>query len=53
MDVVSAYLAGELHKEDEEIYMDLPERMLIREGDEGKVYRILKSLYGLKQSARL
>ena len=48
MDVVSAYLTGELHKKDKKIYIDLPKKMLIREEDEGKVYRILKSLYGLK-----
>ena len=33
--------------------MDLLEGMLIREEDEKKIYRILKSLYGFKQSARL
>ena len=53
MDVVTAYLAGELHKEDEEIYIEVLEGLEIREEDEGRVYRILKSLYGLKQSARL
>ena len=53
IDVVLAYLVSELYKEDKEIYMDLPEKILIREGNEGKVYRILKSLYGLKQLARL
>ena len=48
INVVLAYLAGELHKENKEIYMDLSKRMLIREENEGKVYRILKSLYGFK-----
>ena len=33
--------------------MDLLKEILIREGDEGKVYRIFKSLDSLKQSARL
>ena len=51
--MVLVYLAGELYKKDKKIYIDLLEGMLIREGDEGKIYRILKSLYGLKQSARL
>ena len=47
MDVVTAYLAGELK---EEIYMatpaDLPD-------SKGKVCRLRKGLYGLKQSARV
>ena len=48
MDVVSAYLTSEFYKEDKEIYMDFFKGMLIREGDVGKVCRILKSLYGFK-----
>ena len=46
--MVLAYLIGELYKKDKKIYIDLLEGMLIREGDEGKVYRIFKSLYSLK-----
>ena len=46
--MVLAYLAGELHKENKKIYIDLSKKILIREGDEGKVYHILKSLYSLK-----
>ena len=48
MDVVLVYLADELHKKDKKIYIDLFKEMLIREGDEGKVCRILKNLYGFK-----
>ena len=51
--MILVYLIGELHKKDKKIYIDLLKGMLIREGDERKVCRILKSLYNLKQSARL
>jgi hypothetical protein len=47
LDVKTAYLYGSL---DEEIYMDQPEGY-IKKGQERKVCRLLKSLYGLKQSA--
>jgi hypothetical protein len=47
MDVVTAYLAGEL---EEEVYMALPQGL---PGTEGKVCRMRKGLYGLKQSARV
>jgi hypothetical protein len=47
MDVVTAYLAGEL---EEEIYMALPHGL---RGTESKVCRVRKGLYGLKQSARV
>ena len=47
LNVKTAYLYGEL---DEEIYMDQPEGY-IKKGQERKVCRLLKSLYGLKQSA--
>jgi len=43
MDVVTAYLTGEL---EEEIYMTPPQSLL------NKVFRLLNGLYGLKQSAR-
>ena len=48
MDVKTTFLHGEL---EEEIYMKQPEGF-IREGDEGKVCLLKKSLYGLKQSPR-
>jgi hypothetical protein len=44
MDVKIIFLNGEL---DEEIYMDQPEGF-IADGQENKVCRLLKSLYGLK-----
>jgi hypothetical protein len=47
MDVVTAYLAGEL---EEEIYMAVPQGLT---GIDGKVCRLKKGLYGLKQSARV
>jgi hypothetical protein len=47
MDVITAYLAGEL---EEEIYMAPPHGLL---GAAQKVCRLKKGLYGLKQSARV
>ena len=48
MEVKNTFLNGEL---DEEVYMDLPSGF--DGGYEGrKVYRLKKSLYGLKQSPR-
>jgi hypothetical protein len=47
MDVITAYLAGEL---EEEIYETPPPGV---PGTEGLVYRLLKGPYGLKQSARV
>jgi len=47
MDVITAYLAGDL---EEEIYMAPPPGI---PGTEGMVCRLLKGLYGLKQSARV
>ena len=44
MDVKTAYLNGEL---DEEIYMDQPDEFIVT-GEESKVYKLLKSLCGLK-----
>jgi hypothetical protein len=46
MDVKTTFLNGEL---DEEIYMDQPEGF-IADGQETKVCRLIKSLYGLKQA---
>jgi hypothetical protein len=45
--VVTVYLAGEL---EEEIYIAPPQGLL---GTAGKVYRLKKGLYGLKQLARV
>jgi hypothetical protein len=48
MDVKTTFLSGEL---EEEIYMDQPDRF-IANGQEGKVCKLLKSLYGLKQTPK-
>ena len=48
MDVKTAFLNGEL---DEEIYMDQPEGFETK-GQEHKVCKIRRSIYGLKQSSR-
>ena len=48
MDVKIAFFNGEL---DEEIYMEQPVGF-ISQGQEYKVCRLLKSIYGLKQSSR-
>jgi hypothetical protein len=45
MDVKTTFLNGEL---DEEIYMQQPEGFVVK-GQENKVCRLIKSLYGLKQ----
>ena len=46
MDVKTAFLNGDL---DEEIYMEQPEGFVVL-GQEKKVCRLVKSLYGLKKS---
>ncbi len=48
MDVKTAFLNGGL---DEEIYMDQPIGFITK-GQEGKVCRLKRSIYGLKQSSR-
>ena len=48
MDVTTTFLNAPL---EEEVYMEQPEGT-IEEGDEGNVMRLLKCLYGLKQSPR-
>jgi transposase InsO family protein len=48
MDVKTAFLNGEL---DEEIYMEQPEGFIVP-GKEKKVCRLVKSLYGLKQTPK-
>ena len=49
MDVKLAYLHGVL---EEEIYMEQPEGF-IAEGEENKVCKLVRSLYGLKQAGRV
>ena len=48
MDVKTAFLNGDL---EEEIYMEQPEGFVVS-GEETKVCKLIKSLYGLKQSPR-
>ena len=48
MDVKTTFLNGEL---DDEIYMEQPNGF-VKEGNEHKVCKLLKSIYGLKQSSR-
>ena len=48
MDVKTAFLNGDL---DEEIYMEQPEGFVIP-GQENKVCRLKKSIYGLKQASK-
>ena len=51
MDVPNAYLRGDL---DEEVYMEIPEGLdLPPNTPKGMVLRLLKGLYGLKQSGRI
>ena len=49
MDVKLAYLHGVLNKE---IYMEQPEGFIAK-GEENKVCRLVRSLYGLKQAGRV
>jgi len=50
MDVVTAFLAGEL---EEEIYMEQPEGFELGSKEDDSVCRLRKSLYGLKQAPRV
>ena len=48
MDVKTAFLNGDL---EEEIYLEQPEGFIVS-GQEQKVCRLIKSLYGLKQTPK-
>ena len=48
MEVKTTFLNGEL---DEEIYIDQPDGFVVN-GQEGKVCKLLNSLYGLKQASK-
>ena len=50
MDVVTAFLAGELK---EEIYMEQPEGFEVGTREEDLICRLWKSIYGLKQAPRV
>ena len=50
MDVTTAFLYGDL---EEEVYMELPEGMFEGKDMTGKVLRLWRALYGLKQSPRM
>jgi len=49
MDVKSTFLNGKL---DEELYMEVPEGLDI-DGNDDKICRLFRSLYGLKQASRM
>lgn len=52
LDISNAFLNGELN---EEIYMKIPEEYAERKGislPKGSLFRLLKSIYGLKQASR-
>lgn len=48
LDVKSAFLNGELQ---EEVFVEQP-LDFVKDGEEGKVYKLQKALYGLRQASR-
>ena len=50
MDVTTAFLYADLQ---EEVYMEIPEGMFEGKDMSGKVLRLWRALYGLKQSPRM
>lgn len=46
MDVKNAYLAGKM---DQDLYVEVPEGLAAN----GKIYKLNKGLYGLKQAGRV
>ena len=53
MNVMTAYLIEDLEAEGREVFMRISEDVEVRQGRTELVWRIVKSLYDLKQSARL
>ena len=53
MDIVAAYLIGDLEVEGQEIYMRISEGADVQQGCMKFIWQIVKSLYRLKQSAHL
>ena len=50
MNVMTAFLAGELEKE---IFMEQPEGFEVGTTEDDLIYRLRRSLYGLKQTPRV
>ena len=52
VDVNGAFLMGDFEDDDEEIYMEIPKGFKKKYALD-KVLRLLKTIYGLKQAARM